>query len=66
MVKLTKPQMELLTDVSQGKKNASTEYAPAKKLVSLGLCVWNCGKFGSSWLELTGAGRAALNDEVGK
>lgn len=66
MVKLTKPQSELLTNVSKGKIHVSTQYAPAKKLVLLGLCVWHHGKFGSSWLELTDAGRAALNEEAGK
>lgn len=66
MVKLTKPQSELLRDVAAGKNHVSTEYPPAKKLVSLGLCVWHYGKFGSSWLELSDVGRAALNEEAGK
>lgn len=56
--KLSKPQYYLLVDVSEGKGNVSTTYAPAKKLVALGLCTWNHGKFGSSKLELTDAGRS--------
>lgn len=60
-MKLSKPQWFALVDVSEGNRHFVRSYSPAKKLVELGLCEWRDGKYGSSWLDLTDAGRAALS-----
>lgn len=62
MKKLTKAQRSLLEDVSLGNDKVSDSYQPAKSLVTLGLCTWEHGKFGSSLLKITDAGRAALKE----
>ncbi|HAU76312.1 MAG TPA: hypothetical protein DCW88_12515 [Agrobacterium sp.] len=56
MVKLTKPQLELLKDVARGHGHCVQEYRPGQALVSKGFCVWAT----MSRLEITDAGRAAL------
>ncbi|MDH2090584.1 hypothetical protein N5K21_17775 [Rhizobium pusense] len=61
MVKLTKPQIELLKDVSNGADHCVQEYRPAQSLVSKGYCVWAT----LSRLEITDAGRAALERSEG-
>lgn len=56
-MKLSKPQIELLTHaVSAGKASCHPDYAPAKKLVSLGLATSHEGKWGAHHLEPTTAG----------
>jgi hypothetical protein len=61
-MKLTLPQAELLLNVFEknGPLGCSDSYLPAKKLVSLGLCSWVHGRFGSSSLVITDAGRAEI------
>lgn len=59
---LTKTQSELLMKASNGDGSCAEHYPPAKKLVALGLCEWNTGRFGSTWLTLTESGRAALKE----
>lgn len=61
-MKLTKAQHELLKSVAAGDEQVSDDYAPAKKLASLGLCTWNTGRFSSTWLTITDAGRKILED----
>ena len=61
-MKLTKAQEELLIRAANGDGHAAEYYAPAKKLVSLGLCEWNTGRYGSTWLTITDAGRKALEE----
>lgn len=59
-MKLTKPQLELLNDATQGNGHTVEHYRPAQKLVALGLCEWRHDGVGGSWLNVTDAGRAAL------
>ena len=61
-MKLTKAQRDLFIKASNGEGSCVEHYPPAKKLVALGLCEWNTGNFGSTWLTLTEAGRAALKE----
>lgn len=44
-IKLTKPQRELLFDISERPKPIAAHYAPAKHLVQLGLAEWTMGRF---------------------
>ena len=64
MAKLTKPQIELLADIEETSCSASTTYAPARKLVELGLARWVSGKYGD-FLAITEAGRLALASSEG-
>lgn len=59
--KLTKPQLELLRE-TVGCCAVSETYAPANKLVLLGLAEWTHGDYGSTYLNITDAGRAALTE----
>ncbi|MCW0979358.1 hypothetical protein OK142_00920 [Agrobacterium sp. BT-220-3] len=61
MVKLTKPQLELLRDVANGKTHCVQEYRPGQALVSKGYCIWAT----MSRLEITDAGLAALERSEG-
>lgn len=63
-MKLTKTQEDLLTNVASGGRMVAGHYPPAKKLVALGLCDWNTGRTGSTWLTITDAGRAALKENA--
>lgn len=58
-IKLTVAQADLLCRVAEdgGKYHCSDTYRPAQKLVALGLCEGNFGKFGSYTIILTQAGR---------
>ncbi|WP_172352730.1 hypothetical protein [Mesorhizobium sp. NZP2298] len=64
MAKLTKPQIELLADLADTSCSASSTYAPARKLVELGLARWIDGKYGD-FLAITESGRTALASEGG-
>lgn len=61
MVKLTKPQLDLLISVNNGAGMCAEYYKPAQVLVSKGYCVWAT----LSRLEITDAGRAALERSEG-
>lgn len=63
MGRLTKAQRELLVDASDecGTFCVRT-YRPAHFLVSNGLAVWEDGDKKSEWLNITPAGRAALQE----
>jgi hypothetical protein len=56
---LTKPQRDLLVEISNGDDRCSDAYRPAQALVDKGLCVW----LTESRLGLTPAGRKALSEE---
>jgi hypothetical protein len=60
--KLTVPQADLLCRIAErgGSYHCAEDYAPAKKLVLLGLCDGRRLRFGSYALTLTDAGRAHL------
>lgn len=60
---LTEAQRELLSEVARGETACTRTYKPAIRLVEKGLCVWRVGKLGQSELEITPAGRAALEGE---
>lgn len=62
MGKLTKAQLELLSDANDPTGTACVqEYRPAQKLVELGLAEWGPPlRAGSPRLRITTAGRAAL------
>lgn len=55
---LTKPQRELLASLPT---TCSESYAPAKRLVALGLAVWEEGRFGSTRL----VPAPAINQQAG-
>lgn len=64
-MKLTKPQIDLLTHaVACGMATCVENYPPRMKLVALGLVTAHSKGF-SSWIEPTEAGRLAL-DEIRK
>jgi hypothetical protein len=58
-MKLTNPQFELLSEIRNERRHVSDSYAPAKKLVALGLAEFVYGKYGSI-LQITQAGYEAL------
>lgn len=58
-MKLTRPQMELLKDCADCCPCVDS-YRPAQRLVALGLAEWTRGNYGSSYLNITEAGRRAI------
>lgn len=62
MAKLTLAQYCLLVDISDAPHPTASSYAPAKKLVELGLAEWVPGKY-SDRLAITDAGRIALQPQ---
>lgn len=63
MGKMTEPQTELLREAALRPLGTSTvrEYRPAQRLVLLGFAEWGDeGRYGSSMLRITDAGRKAL------
>ena len=61
-MKLTKAQEDILRLTENSGFSCASYYRPAKRLVELGLCEWNTGNLGSTWLTITEAGRAALKE----
>lgn len=61
---LTKAQYFLLVEISDAPQATSSSYAPAKKLVEIGLAEWVPGKY-TDHLAITDAGHTALSDGGG-
>lgn len=63
-MKLSKPQLELLTHaVSAGRATCGQSYPPVRKLVKMGLATSHEGRLGGHWIVPTDAGREALNQQ---
>ena len=58
--KLTKPQYFLLVELSDRDQRVMSYYAPANKLVEIGLASKRQEAFGSCTISITEAGRQAL------
>jgi hypothetical protein len=61
-MKLTKAQEDILRLTANGSFSCARYYRPATRLVERGLCEWDTGNLGSTWLTITEAGRAALKE----
>lgn len=59
-VKLTKAQMEFLSDMAARPQTSFDGYKPAMKLVTLGFATRQESRFGSVSFAITPAGRSAL------
>lgn len=59
--KLTKPQRDLLFQLSEGAQYVVSYYPPAIRLVDLGLAEWRTGRTEVA-LYITPAGRTALSE----
>lgn len=63
--KLTTPRREMLEDLLDGAKSGNLSYAPNKWALANGFITARDGRYGSTILEITDAGRAALSSEPG-
>jgi hypothetical protein len=59
--RLTQPQRKLLVKTGDRPQSVIADYAPAKRLIALGLVTPAFGKFRRVTLTITEAGRAALS-----
>ena len=63
-MKLTRPQRALLNEIAEyGPVAVSVNSAPANKLVTDGLAAWRFAKLNVGVIELTPAGRLALQEK---